>query len=117
MSMDILKKLRDRAATKLQHIVLPEGRDDRTIVAASKIAEARIARITVIGDEAEVRTRSAALGASLTNVLILDHQKSPDLERYANELYELRRAKGVTRDEAAKQILDPLYFGNMMVRN
>jgi phosphate acetyltransferase len=115
--MDILKKLRDRAATKLQHIVLPEGQDDRTIVAASKIAEARIARVTVIGEEAAVRARGAALGVSLTNVPILDHQKSPDLERYANELYELRRAKGATREEAEKQILDPLYFGNMMVRN
>jgi phosphate acetyltransferase len=115
--MDILKKLRVRAATNLQHIVLPEGEDDRTIVAASKVAEERIARVTVLGDELEVRARASALGFSLTNVTVLDHRKSPELGRYAGELYELRRAKGVTRDEAEKQILDPLYFGNMMVRN
>jgi len=115
--MDILKKLRVRAATQLQHIVLPEGEDERTIIAASKVAEERLARITVLGDEERIRSRASSLGVSLTNVPILDHRKSPDLDRYARELYELRRAKGVTMDEAAKQILDPLYFGNLMVRS
>ena len=114
--MDTLQKIRVRAATRMQHIVLPEGGDDRTIVAASKAAAGRLARVTVLGDEAAVRGRAEALGASLTNVVVLDHRKSPDLERYAQELYELRRAKGVTLDEAQRQILDPLYFGNMMVR-
>ncbi len=114
--MDILRKLRVRAATQLQHIVLPEGGDDRTIIAAGKIAEERLARVTVLGDEANIRSRASALGVSLTNVILLDHRQSPDLNRYTQELYELRRAKGVTRDEAGKQILDPLYFGNMMVR-
>lgn len=115
--MEILKKLRVRAAAHLQHIVLPEGEDDRTIIAASKIAEERIARVTVLGDEGKIRGRASSLGVSLTNVPILDHRKSPDLDARAQELYELRRAKGVTLDEAARQILDPLYFGNMMVRN
>ncbi|HKQ79562.1 MAG TPA: phosphate acetyltransferase [Blastocatellia bacterium] len=115
--MDILKKLRVRAATQLQHIVLPEGEDERTIIAASKVAEERLARLTVLGDEEKVRSRASSLGVSLTNVPILDHRKSPDLDRYARELYDLRRAKGVTLDEAAKQILDPLYFGNLMVRS
>ena len=115
--MDILKKLRIRAATQLQHIVLPEGDDDRTIIAAAKTAEERLARVTVLGDEEKIRSRAAALGVSLTNVVLLDHRRSADLSRYAQELYELRRAKGATLDEANKQILDPLYFGNMMVRN
>ncbi|MGH9840402.1 MAG: phosphate acyltransferase, partial [Blastocatellia bacterium] len=94
--MDILHRIRIRAATQLQHIVLPEGEDDRTIIAASKIAAERLARLTVLGDEEKIRSRAAALGVSLTNVPIFDHRKSPDLERYAQELYELRRAKGAT---------------------
>jgi phosphate acetyltransferase len=80
------------------------------------VAEERIARVTVIGDEEKIRSRALALGVSLTNVPLFDHRKSPDLDRYAAELYELRRSKGVTLDEARSQILDPLYFGNMMVR-
>lgn len=115
--MDILRKLRVRAATQLQHIVLPEGNDDRTIIAAAKIAEERLARVTVLGEEEKIRSRASALGVSLTNVVLLDHRRSADLPRYAQELYELRRAKGATLDEANKQILDPLYFGNMLVRH
>lgn len=114
--MDILHKIRVRAATQLQHIVLPEGGDDRTLVAASIIAEQRLARLTVLGEEEKLRRRATELGVSLTNVPILDHRRSPDLDRYTQEFYELRRAKGVTLDEAAKQVLDPLFFGNLMVR-
>lgn len=114
--MEILQKIRARAAAQLQHIVLPEGNDDRTLVAAAKITEQKLARLTVLGDEAKMRERAAALGVALTNVVLLDPRRSPDLERYTQELYELRRAKGVTFDEAAKQVLDPLYFGNLMVR-
>ena len=114
--MDILKNIRVRAATQLQHIVLPEGDDDRTLVAAAQIAEQRLARLTVLGEEEKLRSRAAALGVSLTNVPILDQRRSPDLDRYTQELYELRRAKGVTLDETAKQARDPLYFANLMVR-
>ena len=70
----------------------------------------------MLGDEEKIRNRARSLGVSMTNVPILDHRRSPDLEGYAREFYELRRAKGVTMEEAAKQILDPLYFGNLMVR-
>jgi phosphate acetyltransferase len=115
--MDILKNLRGRAAASPQHIVLPEGEDERTIVAAAQVVNERIARVTLIGDEDRIRNRAAALGVSLTNIPIIDHRRSSDLERYTKELHELRRSKGMTLDEARKQILDPLYFGNIMVRN
>lgn len=114
--MEILQRIRSRATASLQHIVLPEGEDDRTIVAAAKVTEERIARVTVLGVEDKVRARAAALGVSLTNVPIVDHRQSSDLERYTQEFYELRRAKGVTLDEARRQLEDPLYFGDLMVR-
>jgi phosphate acetyltransferase len=114
--MDILQKIRNRAATQPQHIVLPEGEEERTITAAGRIAAERIARVTLLGDEEKIRHRAEALGVSLTTVPILNHRNSPDLEHYTQEFYELRRARGVTLDEARKQMLDPLYFGDMMVR-
>ncbi|MFN7946699.1 MAG: phosphate acetyltransferase [Blastocatellia bacterium] len=114
--MDILQKIRNRAAAQPQHILLPEGDDDRTIVAAARIAAERLARVTLLGNEDQIRSRADALGVSLTNVPVLNYQNSPDLDRYAQEFYELRRAKGITVDEARKQMLDPLYFANMMVR-
>lgn len=115
--MDVLKNLRTRAASLPQHIVLPEGEDDRTIIAAHKIVEERIARITLIGDEEKVRSRAAALGVSLTNVALIDPRRSRDLEKFSQEYYQLRRARGATLEEARKQVLDPLYFADLMVRN
>jgi len=115
--MDVLKKLRTRAASLPQHIVLPEGEDDRTIIAAQKIVEERIARITLIGDEEKVRSRASALGVSLTNVTLLDPRRSKDLEKFSQEYYQLRRARGATLEEARNQVLDPLYYADLMVRN
>jgi phosphate acetyltransferase len=113
--MDILQRLRNRAAAAPQHIVLPEGEDERTIAAAARIRRERIARVTLLGDEEKIRRRAAALGDSLTNVPIIDHRRAPELERYAQMFYEQRRAKGVTLDEARRQLDDPLYFGDLMV--
>lgn len=114
--MEILQRLRKRAAAQPKHIVLPEGEDDRTIIAASRVAAERIAHVTLLGDEEKIRARAAALGVPLTNVPVIHHLASPDFDRYAQEFYELRRAKGVTLDEARRQLQDPLYFGDMMVR-
>ncbi|MEP7272639.1 MAG: phosphate acetyltransferase [Acidobacteriota bacterium] len=114
--MEILERIRSRAATSLQHVVLPEGDDDRVMTAAARITEARIARVTLLGVEEKVRARASALGVSLTNVTIVDHRKSSDLDRFIQEFYEMRRAKGVTLDEARRQLEDPLYFADLMVR-
>src|SRR2546430_1504623 len=114
--MHILERIRSRAASSPKHIVLPEGEDERTIRAASLCMQERIARLTLIGSEEMIRTKASSLGATLTGVSIVDHRRSTDREHYAARYHEARRAKGVTLDEALKQMDDPLYFGNMMVR-
>jgi phosphate acetyltransferase len=96
--------------------VLPEGEDERTIQAAALSMGERIATLTLIGREEVIRDKASKLGAALTGVSILDHRRSPDRERYAARYHEARRAKGVTLDEGRQQMEDPLYFGNMMVR-
>jgi phosphate acetyltransferase len=115
-SMSILDQIRARAAADPQHIVLPEGEDDRTVRAAALIVAERLARITLIGREEVIRGKAARLSADLTGVAILDHRRAPQRERYAARYHEIRRAKGVTLEEAHQQMNDPLYFGNMMVR-
>lgn len=114
--MKVLERIRVRAASDLKHIVLPEGEDERTIRAASMCVAERLAQITLIGRGGSIRDKASALGVPLTGVSILDHKHSSDLDRYAARYHEARRAKGVTADEARQQIADPLYFGNMMVR-
>ncbi|MBA2621165.1 MAG: phosphate acetyltransferase [Acidobacteria bacterium] len=112
----ILEKIRARAASNLQHIVLPEGEDARTLQAAEMCARDRIAKITVIGDEEKIRETARASGANLNAVEILDHRKSADFGKIATLYHELRRAKGVTLEEAEQTVKDTLYFGNLLVR-
>jgi len=108
----ILEQIRRRAATDPQHIILPEGEDPRTLEAAAICSRDGIARITVIGDEEKVR----AWGSNLNGVEILDHRKSGDFAKFATLYHQMRRAKGVTLEEAEQTVKDPLYFGNLMVR-
>ena len=112
----ILQRIRERAAADLQHIILPEGEDIRTVEAAAICARDRIAKITILGDEEKVRSAAAQAGANLNGVEILDHRKSPDFAKFATLYHQMRRAKGVTLEEAEQTVKDPLYFGNLMVR-
>src|SRR6476620_10529800 len=113
----ILQKIRERAAADMQHIILPEGEDVRTVQAAAMCARDRIAKITIIGSEEKVRSLAAESGANLNGVDVLDHRKSShDFGKMAELYHQLRRAKGVTLEEAEQTVKDPLYFGNLMVR-
>jgi len=114
--MAILDQIRQRAASDLQHIVLPEGEDPRTVVAATSIARQRLARITVLGDEEKVRAAARNAGADLGGVDLIDHVRANDYEKMVAVLYEARRAKGMTLDEARSALRDPLYYGDLMVK-
>ena len=114
--MNILERLRQRAAADPQHIVLPEGEDPRTIVAASLCARQRIARVTLLGGEEKIRAAAQSAGADLNGVEVIDHRRAADFEKTAAFFHELRRAKGVMADEARAAVGDPLYYGNLMVR-
>ena len=96
--------------------MLPEGGDPRVIEAAAICARDGVARITVIGDEERIRVLATETGANLNGVDILDNRKSHDFKRFAEIYHQLRRAKGVTLEEAEQTVKDPLYFGNLLVR-
>src|SRR5262245_31550267 len=114
--MSLLERIRARAASSPKHIVLPEGEDERTIRAAALCVGERLAQLTLLGNENSIRDKASKIGVGLTGVSILDHRRSTERDRYAARYHEARRAKGVTLDEARQQLDDPLYFGNMMVR-
>src|SRR5215212_6703841 len=113
----ILERLRQRAAADLQHIVLPEGDDPRTVVAASLCTRQGIARVTLLGSEEKIRAAAASAGANLGGVEVIDHRKAADFDKMADLYHELRRAKGMMPDEARIALSDPLYYGNLMVRS
>src|SRR5690349_1571344 len=114
--MDILERIRQRAASRPQHIVLPEGNDPRTVVAAAHCVNQRLARITLLGDESVIRTTARENNLDLGGVTIVDHRRAADFDKMVSFFLELRRAKGLMADEARTLVSDPLYYGNLMVR-
>lgn len=114
--MNILENIRQRAASRPQHIVLPEGNDPRTVVAASICVRNRLAQITLLGDEQVIRTTAQQQRLDLGGVTVIDHRRASDFDKMTSFLLELRRAKGLMADEARMVLADPLYYGNLMVR-
>jgi len=114
--MDILERIRQRAASRPQHIVLPEGNDPRTVVAAAHCVTQRLARITVLGNEEKIRATARESNLDLGGVAIVDHLRAADFDKMVSLFHDLRRAKGLMADEARTLVSDPLYYGNLMVR-
>ncbi len=112
----ILEKIRQKAANDLQHIILPEGEDLRTVEAAAICADKKLAKITILGREEIVRQLAREAGANLNGVEILDHRKAADFGKMATLYHELRRAKGVTLEESEEIVKDALFYGNLLVR-
>src|SRR4029079_18327908 len=115
--MEILDRIRQRAASRPQHIVLPEGNDPRTVVAAVEATSQRIARITVLGDEETIRGLARDNRLDLGGIAIIDHRRAADFDRVVSLFHDLRKAKGLMADEARTLVSDPLYYGNLMVRS
>jgi phosphate acetyltransferase len=114
--MSILQTIRQRASSNLQHIVLPEGNDPRTVVAAAMCSSQLIAKITMLGDEDVIRAAARDRSVDLSGVTVIDHRRAPDFDKMVSLFHELRRAKGLMPDEARMLVSDPLYYGNLMVR-
>lgn len=113
----ILQEIRRRAAADPQHIILPEGDDPRTIEAAAICARDKVARVTVIGVEERVRELAAQAGVNLNGVAVIDHRSDHhETGKMATLYHQLRRSKGTTLEEAEQTLKDPLYFGNLLVR-
>lgn len=114
--MSMIEMIKAKAKANVKRIVLPEGDEPRTVSAAVKIKEEGLAVPVLIGSFESVSLQAKQQGVDITGIEIIDPLTSPDKERYTNELYEIRKAKGVTMEDAAKLTSDPMYFGIMMVK-
>jgi phosphate acetyltransferase len=106
-----------RAKEQRKHIVLPEGGDDRILLAADMLVKQDVVEITILGIQEQVAAAAQRLNIVLDfdRIHIVDPATSPNFEDYANTLYELRKAKKLTLDMARDLMLDVSYFGTMMV--
>jgi phosphate acetyltransferase len=104
-----------QARSDRRHIVLPEGDDDRILRTAGRVLQRRVADLTILGDEVEIRQRSSELGVELGEVKVIDPRTSSLRDEFANQYAELRKAKGITVEQAREIMRDATYFGTMMV--
>ncbi|MFH1062733.1 MAG: phosphate acetyltransferase [Candidatus Omnitrophota bacterium] len=114
--MEILNKIRQRARDNQRTIVLPEGDDKRILEAAKIIVKENLAKIIILALDDNFKQKAEAAGLDLTKVQVVNPAKSPDLTEFYEKFFELRKAKGITEEQAREQMLKPVYFGAMMVR-
>lgn len=104
-----------QAREKNAHIVLPEGDDDRILQAAHQLLEQNVCRLTILGDPSAIAHRARELQLDLSGATLTDPNSGTQLEEFAQDFAELRKAKGVTLDEARETMKDISYYATMMV--
>lgn len=112
--MRYLEKIIEKAKNNKKTIVLPESNDIRTLKATVDILNQGIANVILLGEPSAINELGA--GLDLSGATIINPAAAAQYDRYCEELYELRKAKGLTKEQAAELLLNPLYFGVMMVK-
>jgi phosphate acetyltransferase len=115
--MDILSTIKDKTRQLHRTVVLPEGTEERTIVAARRLVEEKILRVILLGDRREIAALAKSHGLDTAKVDIITPAESPDFNTYVDQLYERRKAKGVSREQAVEMMKSTLYFGASLVKN
>jgi len=113
-AQDFLNRVVERAASDRKHIVFPEGDEPRTLRAVEKISARGIAEVTLLGEEERIYERARELGVKLDGIGVIDPARA-DLYEFAEKFYELRKHKGLTLEQARDYVMDPIYYGTMMV--
>lgn len=114
--MDFMNEIFKKAQSNVKRIALPEGEEERTLIASQKIKEVSVADVVLVGNKETIVAKAAELGVNLEGIEIVDPATSPKKAAYVEGFYELRKSKGMTIEKAEKVISDPLYFATMMVK-
>ncbi|MCF6179496.1 MAG: phosphate acetyltransferase [Geopsychrobacter sp.] len=116
--MHLVDQIKQKAQSNVQTVVRPEGDDERMVEAAAQIVAEGLATPVLLGDASKLQAKAAELKVLLDGVTLIDPKSSDLLDAYADELVELRKKKGLSKDQAIELLTaeDNLYFGAMMVR-
>ena len=114
--MSMIEKVYEKARQYPRRIVFPEGDEKRTLLAAEKLKKEGICIPILLGSDGRIKAAAAEAGADISGIETVDPETSPKREAYIDALYDLRKAKGLTREGAAQLALDPMYFGILMVK-
>ncbi|MDO4546568.1 MAG: phosphate acetyltransferase [Clostridia bacterium] len=114
--MALIDRIKAKARVDVKHIVLPEGEETRNIQAAVKIVKDGLAKLTLLGNPEKTRQVALETNTDVSGLTIIDPATSDRSEDYAQALYEIRKAKGMTIEQARELVKDPMYYGVMMVK-
>lgn len=114
--MSFIEIIKEKASKDIKTIVLPEATDIRVLKATEIINKEKFAKVVLVGNVEEVNKLLKENNINIENTKIVNPEKSEKKEEYANTLYELRKAKGMTKEQAEELILNPVYYGMMMVK-
>ena len=114
--MNMIEMVWEKARKNLKRIVLPEGEEPRTVQAAAKVKAEGLAEPVLLGSPSGICSVAESAGADISGIECIDPSNSEKAPLYADKLYELRKAKGLSREDAAALTADPMYYGMMMVK-
>ena len=114
--MSFIDEIKNKAKQNIKTIILTESEDKRVLKAAQKVKEEGFANIILIGNEEDANKLAKENDIDISGIKIINPETSEKLEEYANAFYELRKAKGVTLEDARKTVKDNMYLGTMMVK-
>lgn len=115
--MNFIECIKNRAKQEIKTIVLPEAEDIRTLKATQIALKEKYANIVLIGNEETIKQKVQENNINIVGATIINPQTSEDYEKYAQLLYELRKNKGMTIEQAKELVLNPVYFGMLMVKD
>ena len=115
--MNFIESIKDRARKEIKTIVLPEAEDIRTLRATELALREKYANIILVGNKEEILEKAKAINVNIEEAEIVEPKNSENYEKYATLLYELRKNKGMTIEQAKELALDPVYFGMLMVKD
>ncbi len=114
--MSFIDDIKNRAKQNIKTIILTESEDVRVLEAASKVTKEGFAKIILIGNTDEANSLASSHNIDISGIEIINPETSEKYDEYVNSFYELRKAKGITIDDAKKYMKDNMYFGTMMVK-
>ncbi|MGI6587638.1 MAG: phosphate acetyltransferase [Peptococcia bacterium] len=113
--MNLIDQIKEKARKNKRTIILAEGTEERTVTAAGIIAEEGLANLVLLGEEEQVKAVAEKVGTDLAKIKVINPVKAKNFSLYAEELFQLRKHKGITLEDAGKLVAQNLYFGAMMI--
>lgn len=116
--MDLLTSIKAKARGENKIIVLPEGTEERTLKAADIILNEGIAQLILLGNADTIRQKATQLGLThIGQARVIDPETYEKRDYFADMLYELRKQKGLSREQAYQLVADPLYLATLLIKN